>query len=145
MNKSDMVNYIYKDGKFRSVQNFKDGTPFSFNLTREEIEQFLRDNGKPKAIDKDDDKLIANYFALAERIHNREVKAQKEAEREASGIPRTLGGKREGAGRKPKGGDEKLRYSWRVSRDVWNILQRQENKTDYIERAIRFYHKREEL
>ena len=145
MNKSDMIHYVFKDGKFRSVQNFKDGTPFSFNLTREEIEHFLRENNKAKAIDSDDDKLIANYFALAERLHNREVKAQKEAEREASGIPRTLGGKREGAGRKPKGGDEKLRYSWRCSRDVWDILQRQPNKTDYIERAIRFYHKREEL
>ena len=139
MSKSDMVHYIFKDGKFRSVQNFKDGTPFSFNLTREEIEQFLRDNNKARAIDSDDDKLIANYVALAERLHNREVKARKEAEREASGIPRTLGGKREGAGRKPKGGDEKLRYSWRCSRDVWEILQQQDNKTEFIENAIRAY------
>ena len=145
MNKSDMVHYTYKGGKFHSVLDFKDGTRHAIDMTREEIEQFLRDNKQARAIESDDDKLIANYFALAERLHNKEVKAQKEAEREASGIPRTLGGKRKGAGRKPKGGDETLRYSWRVSRDVWNILHRQDNKTDYIERAIRFYHKREEL
>lgn len=141
MNKTNMVHYVYKDGKFRAVLNFKDGTPFSFNLTREEIEQFLRNNDKPHAVDKDDNKLVANYVALAERLHNREVKAQKEAERKASGEPRTHGGKRANAGRKPKGGDEKLRFSWRCSRDVWEILQRQTNKTDFIENAIRAYNR----
>ena len=138
-----MVHYVYKDGKFRSVRKFKDGTPFSFNLTREEIEQFLRDNNQAKAIDSDDDKLVANYMAFAERLHNREVKAQKEAEREASGIPRTRGGKREGAGRKPKGDTGTLRVGFRCSQDVYDILQAQEDKTAYFEAAIREKHKRE--
>lgn len=58
--------------------------------------------------------------------------------------PKKRGGYREGSGRKPKGITEKLTYTWRVSRDVWDILQLQSNKTDYIEAAIREKHRREE-
>lgn len=53
------------------------------------------------------------------------------------------GGKREGAGRKSKGKEGTLRIGFRCSQDVWDILQLQEDKTAYIERAIRSQWKRD--
>lgn len=143
--KGYMVKYKLVGGSnYVGSYTFKDGTKFQFDKTRAEIAQFMYENKKPRAIDDDPDKLVANFVALAERLHNKEVKAKKRAEREALGIPHTLGGKRPNSGRKSKGGTENLRYSFRVSRDVWDILQRQTNKTAYIEEAIRFYAERED-
>ena len=53
------------------------------------------------------------------------------------------GGKREGAGRKSKGDLGTLRVAFRCSQDVWDILQQQPNKTEYIEKAIREKWRRE--
>lgn len=55
------------------------------------------------------------------------------------------GGRREGAGRKPKSKDgaESMRVAFRCSSDVWKILQLQENKTAYIEKAIREKYRRD--
>lgn len=56
-----------------------------------------------------------------------------------------MGGRREGAGRKPKSRDgaESQRVAFRCSSDVWKILQLQENKTAYIEKAIREKYRRD--
>ena len=51
--------------------------------------------------------------------------------------PKPKGGKREGAGRKSKGREGTLRVGFRCSQDVWDILQQQEDKTAFIEKAIR--------
>lgn len=53
------------------------------------------------------------------------------------------GGKREGAGRKPKVKGQTLHVGFKCSQDVWDILQMQPNKTKYIEDAIREKHKRD--
>lgn len=138
-----MVKYRLIDGEyFSGSAKFRDGTKFDFRKTRVEIEQFLIDNRQRRAIDDNPDKLVANFVALSERLHNIDVRERKKAEREANGT-NTRGGRRPNSGRKPKGITENLRYSWRVSRDVWDILQQQENKTRYIEEAIRFYYSRE--
>ena len=140
-----MVKYKLVGGaNYVGSTTFKDGTKFQFNKTRAEIEEYMIEHRQRKAIDDDPEKLIANFVAVAERMHNIEVREAKKAEREAQGIPATRGGFRPNSGRKPKGVTEKLHYGWRVSRDVWDILQQQPNKTEYIETAIRFYHKREE-
>jgi hypothetical protein len=55
------------------------------------------------------------------------------------------GGAREGAGRKPKATEGSLRVAFRCSQDVYDILQLVQNKTAYIEAAIREKHRREEL
>ena len=48
------------------------------------------------------------------------------------------GGHREGAGRKAKGGSEGTqRVTFRASKDVYEILQNYDNKTEFIEKAIR--------
>ena len=52
--------------------------------------------------------------------------------------PKPRGGFREGAGRKSKGGiDGTQHVGFRASKDVWEILQQVENKTEFIESAIR--------
>lgn len=141
-----MVKYKLIDGEYYTgTAKFKDGTVFPFRVTRVDIAQFMIDHRQARAtIEDNPDRLVANYVALAERVHNKEVRLRRKAEREAQGIPPIRGGKRPNSGRKPKGITENLRFSWRVSRDVWDILQMQENKTEYIEEAIRFYHSREE-
>ena len=54
------------------------------------------------------------------------------------------GGRREGAGRKRKGGEEETHHvSFRCGKDVWEILIRQPNKTEYIEAALREKFRRE--
>lgn len=54
------------------------------------------------------------------------------------------GGAREGAGRKAKSTDGELhRIGFRCSQDVWNILQTVENKTEFIEKAIREKYRRQ--
>ena len=59
--------------------------------------------------------------------------------------PKPRGGRREGAGRKAKGGEEGThRVAFRCSEKVWNILQLEENKTAYIEQAILEKNRREE-
>lgn len=53
------------------------------------------------------------------------------------------GGKREGAGRKAKGGENGTHHiGFRCSQDVYDILQSVPNKTEYIERAIREKYRR---
>ncbi len=47
------------------------------------------------------------------------------------------GGFREGAGRKPKAKEGTFRIGFRCSKDVWDILQLQKEKTAFIEEAIR--------
>lgn len=56
----------------------------------------------------------------------------------------THGGRREGAGRKPKNKEGVKRVAFKCSEDVYNILQIQDNKTAYIEAAIREKHRREQ-
>jgi len=52
--------------------------------------------------------------------------------------PKPRGGAREGAGRKAKGGINGTRHmGFRCSEDVYQILQMVENKTEFIEKAIR--------
>lgn len=52
--------------------------------------------------------------------------------------PKPRGGAREGAGRKSKGGDSGTHHvGFRCSEDVYQILQMVENKTEFIEKAIR--------
>ena len=51
--------------------------------------------------------------------------------------PKPKGGARQGAGRKPKGNEGTLRIGFRCSQDVYDILQQVENKTEFIEKAIR--------
>lgn len=53
------------------------------------------------------------------------------------------GGKREGAGRKAKA-EGSFRVAFRCSQDVYNILQLEDNKTAYIEAAIREKHRRDQ-
>lgn len=54
------------------------------------------------------------------------------------------GGKRENAGRKPKAKEGSLRVAFRCSQDVYDILQLEDNKTAYIEAAIREKHRRDQ-
>jgi hypothetical protein len=56
-------------------------------------------------------------------------------EEETQSKPR--GGKREGAGRKPKGANGTLRFGFRCSQEVWDIIQRMEDKTAFVEQAIK--------
>ena len=52
--------------------------------------------------------------------------------------PKKRGGYRPNAGRPAKGGiDGTQRVAFRASKDVWAILQQVENKTEFIEKAIR--------
>jgi len=54
------------------------------------------------------------------------------------------GGAGRGQGRKPKGSEYgALRFSFRCSKDVWDILQQQEDKTAFVEDAIREKKRRE--
>lgn len=54
------------------------------------------------------------------------------------------GGARAGAGRKKKDKqNESLRIGLRLSRDVYEILQRYDNKTEFIEKAIREKYRRD--
>ena len=53
------------------------------------------------------------------------------------------GGRREGAGRKPKGKSGSLHIGFRCSQDVYDILQSKPNKTAYIEAAVREKYRRE--
>ena len=108
-----------------------DGTTQEFSVTRHDMEYWLTEKGLTKLIDTDTDKMFSNYQTAYKNDYNKTHKKPKG----------TLGGARPGAGRKPKGGTEKLHYGWRVSRDVWDILQQQDNKTDFIERAIRAYYR----
>lgn len=111
----------------------KDGSVTELHVTRNDMVAWLVDNGKQQLIDQDEKKLLENYSHAYQLAYNHAHKSDK---------PRgPRGGARTGAGRKPKGGTEKLHYGWRVSRDVWDILQQQENKTEYIEKAIRAYHR----
>ena len=48
-----------------------------------------------------------------------------------------MGGAREGAGRKPKSADGSHRIGFRCSSETWAILQQVENKTEFIEKAIK--------
>ena len=54
-------------------------------------------------------------------------------------VPKPRGGKREGAGRKPKSASGKtLRVGFRCSQAVWDILQQVDgDKTAFIEKAIK--------
>ena len=56
------------------------------------------------------------------------------------------GGLRENSGRKAKSKEKgvTLRVGFRCSPDVYDILQMQEDKTAYIEAAIREKHRREQ-
>lgn len=57
--------------------------------------------------------------------------------------PKPHGGARQGAGRKAKGKDlGKLRMNFRLSKDVYEILQEQMDKTAYVEAAVREKYKR---
>lgn len=107
----------------------KDGTEQSIEATRNDMEAWLKEHRKAKYICPDDKELFERYAHLYEICYNKTHPKPKG----------TRGGAREGAGRKPKGVTERLHYGWRVSRDVWEILQRQDNKTDFIESAIRAY------
>lgn len=52
--------------------------------------------------------------------------------------PKPRGGAREGAGRKSKSkSGETKRVAFRCSHDVWQILELQQDKTAYIEAAVR--------
>ena len=53
------------------------------------------------------------------------------------------GGAGRGQGRKSKSEGGTVRVAFRCSRDVYEILERQENKTAYIEAAIKEKNKRE--
>ena len=47
------------------------------------------------------------------------------------------GGAREGSGRKPKSADGSHRIGFRCNSETWAILQQVENKTEFIEKAIK--------
>ena len=116
---------------YSATITMKDGTEQVITATRNDMVDWMTENNKAKHICQDTDALFARYSHYRELEYNKTHKKPKG----------TLGGARPGAGRKPKGGTEKLHYGWRVSRDVWNILQQQDNKTDFIERAIRAYYR----
>lgn len=52
------------------------------------------------------------------------------------------GGRREGAGRKPKA-SQLLRVGMRITQETYDILHQQENMTAYIEEAVREKYERE--
>lgn len=106
-----------------------DGTEQLIKATRNDMVDWMIEHGREKRICADTDELFGLYSHYYELDYNKNHKKPKGQR----------GGVREGAGRKPKGVTEKLHYGWRVSRDVWDILQRQDNKTDFIESAIRAY------
>lgn len=49
------------------------------------------------------------------------------------------GGKREGAGRKPKGDKPKVQYATWLNSEVVDIIRDQENQSEFIETAVRAY------
>jgi hypothetical protein len=116
---------------YSATITMKDGTEQVITATRNDMVDWMTENNKAKHICQDTDALFARYSHYVELEYNKNHKKPK-GER---------GGARPGAGRKPKGETEKLQYGWRVSRDVWNILQQQDNKTDFIEKAIRAYYR----
>ena len=60
--------------------------------------------------------------------------------------PKPRGGARNGAGRKSKSkSGETKRVAFRCSHDVWQILELQQDKTAYIEAAVREKWKRDRL
>lgn len=64
--------------------------------------------------------------------------AKKKIARSVWGDPR--GGKREGAGRKPKDGEAKVAFPVsRVAPDVAEKVRQSKNMTEFVERAIRSY------
>ena len=107
----------------------KDASTQNLRVTRAEVESWLTEHNKKQLICPDTQELIDRFEHSYQLDYNKTHPKPKG----------TRGGARANAGRKPKGITEKLHYSWRVSRDVWDILQTQANKTDFIERAIRAY------
>ena len=109
----------------------KDGSTQKFSVTRNDIEDWLTEHNQTKLMDADDERLLSNFCVAYQKDYNKNHPAPKGQR----------GGVREGAGRKPKGDNGTLRIGFRCSQDVWDILQEQVDKTAYIERAIRAYHR----
>jgi hypothetical protein len=58
-------------------------------------------------------------------------------EEQQQNIVKPRGGARKGAGRKAKGKNGTIMVTFRCSQDVYDILCQVENKTAYIEKAVR--------
>ncbi len=126
MNKSDMEQEV-----FNLSIPMRDKSVQKLSVTRSDICQWLTEHGRTKLICPDMDELLARFAHAYKLDYNKSLPPKPVG---------THGGARPNAGRKPKGGEAgALRYSWRVSRDVWEILQLQDNKTAFIENAIRAY------
>lgn len=121
---------------FRLAIPMKDKTIQSLSVTRQDIAKWLTERSKTRLIDDDDEKLVSNFKRAYKNEYNKTHKAEDDRPKG------TIGGKREGAGRKPKS-DNGQRIGFRCSQDVWDILQEKDDKTAYIEAAIREKHRRE--
>ena len=109
----------------------KDGTTQKLSVTRNDIEYWLTEHNLNKLFDDDDDRLLSNYAVAYKNDYNKthpKPKGQR-------------GGARAGAGRKPKEGGT-FRHGFRFCREVHDILEKHaDEKTAYVEKAIRAYHR----
>ena len=125
---------MQQNEKFTSSVTMKDGTTHDIQVTRTDIELYLADHNKAKLICPDDDELFARYLHVYTYDYNKSHPKPKSSKR---------GGFREGAGRKPKAGGS-FHHGFRFSKRVHDILEEHRyDMTDFVERAIIFYYKRE--
>ncbi|MCR5270586.1 MAG: hypothetical protein K6D91_06165 [Prevotella sp.] len=133
-----------EDGIFRGTTNFKDGYEFTFDVTREQIIRFLLDHRKGRlcyASDGttmlDDKALLRNYIEQQERVYHIERKKAN---------PSSIGGHRDGAGRKPKDKVATQVISVPVRKDFLElIINNFPNRSEYIQHAIKNQLKRDGL
>lgn len=112
----------------------RDKTTQEITATRYEMAKYLLEHKKERMICDDDEELFNRYCRVQEYEYNKTHPKPKGK----------LGGKREGAGRKPKAGGT-FRHGFRFSKKVHDILmEHSDNTTAYVEKAILFYEGRED-
>lgn len=128
-----MIKYLQiEDGIYKGMVIFADKTEHSIDVTREQAVEFMLEHHKPRKVyDKDgktllsDKQLAHNYCTLLEQLERKRK-------------PTPKGGKREGAGRKPKDVVPTQFVGVKIRRDYVAIISHvSENLSDFIQKAVK--------
>lgn len=136
-----------EDAIFKGSAKLGDGEIFTFDITREEIERYMRDHYKGRLLFRsdgitpiEDRKLIQNYLLLVERFHNEEKKKD---------LPKSKGGVRENCGRKPYDGEghDSMTISLKLRKDYVRLidLNHEGSRSSFIQKAVKDKLRREGL
>ena len=134
-----MIKYLQiEDGIYKGMVIFADKSEHSIDITREEAISFMLEHHKPRKVyDKDgktilgDKQLAHNYCTLLEQLERKRK-------------PTPKGGKREGAGRKPKDKTVMQCVNVMIRKDFLEIIAHlTDNRSDFIQKAVKEKLKRE--